>query len=569
MPNTAASSISTTDQPSIESNTKPALAKMRSRLFNLFQPRQFNSNILHKPRPPVDYPTIPPQSLFANTQNGHLNSLNSVVRQQQQQPAEITTTTTTTTTVKPTESKLIESSTESYPQTQSSNSPELNKQEQLNRPTTTSSPVDAVSSEDKQRFNAQYNQLNSQYEKSKQIQPTNDNLLAVASSSRFHSVLNSNEERIVNNKSNDDRPDKKADQLSTIDSKESKSSNSDERSDERSKDKTFKSKQEAIITGPLKLEEIFRDFDEAASKNDTTSLENRPESSTVSSSSSVRSDDKSESQLDKQSSKESTKVTYDESRPTNVSSDRAYADHTQPTELSLIEPTIDENDGLIVRKFSDVIEIVDHKNVEIEDKNLDQSKDDHHSTRDHVPVENSPSKGQTTTIKESDSNKQSTVDRSDFIEIPTAGTVTDKLTESRSTNDKPIIEVKPIEVKPTDKLEDKSIDKLEDKPINDSNDKSMNRSADNSSNKSTDRTSDETTVRSMKENPITDRPMIDKSSDKAAEVTEVNDKLFEDKLVEDKSIVNDNYETTTVARSMNDDLLESAKYTYPINFMIE
>ena len=434
-----AATTTTTELPlSIELNTKPSLAKIRSRLFNLFPPRQFNSNS-HKTRGPVDYPTLTPQSLFNNLNNLNSNLFN-------QQP----TTTSPTAKSLIDNNKLIYTSTESYPQIRSSILPEnqlANSERQSNLQTTTaSSPVD--------NFND---------DKTK-IQSSNDNLLAVASSSRFQSVINSNEEKVLN----------KLDKLKKEETKLNGNAKGVINKNENQPIETTTAN--SINIGPLNIEEIFSEIGES---NDTNN----------------NNEDKNKQELIKMN-KNATKLTTEQSLIINN-------EEANLTESSIID---EANDGLIVKKLSDVIENLsddetndknDRSSIDslIENKYLPKiifSTDLDDKLSDDRPID---AKGE---IKE---DKKSTLNRqNDFKEIPT-GSAIDRFTEinAKSSSEKLI--------------DDKVIDKLTE---------------------------------------VIDRLVEEKAIEDKSSVT----------------IVNDHFETTTVSNK-DESSSKLNSYTYPIEYMIK
>ena len=586
---------STTESPSVELNPQHKIAKIRSRLFNLFQPRPFNSNILHKPRP-VDYPTLTPQSLFS------LN-LNSVVQ-------------ATSTTTRPA-NKLIYSSTESYPQIQSSLLPQSGS-EQSNAQVTTSSPVDSLL-KTKEDLN----------DKSK-IQPTNDNLLAVASSSRFHSVLNSNQEKVadkleksekvepikepVSNKQLEDKLNDKDDFKidSKIDSKIDLKNPSDnlKAGNQNAGRKESAGKEEAALTGPLNLDEIFSDFVEPTNETEANTASSLPDGKEV--------------------NKES--ISKSDLKPDQVNGDQAV----QPT----TESSIDEGDGLIVRKISDVIEsISDEPNDRPSDRLNDRPNDsldagdkqdqprtaptDHSdSTAKSSAKDNDPrlsshrSEGHSAksedSLKTSDKqlDKQSAKSSSDnteksakFIEVPTGAnrsaedrTKSERITREKLTNEK------------SKERQEKAIGD-QSTGAKSANDRSLIQSI------SYRLESDKSSDKPASGRPVNDRPLADKAvsdrtesgrveSDKIVSDKTVGDKILSDKLLTDKSLgdktatdkpdkamnepasrpvevierfVEDtpedppttmgDYETTT-SKFGADDESKLNRYTYPIEYMI-
>lgn len=646
---------STTESPSIELSPvhKPAMAKIRSRLFNLFQPRPFNSNILHKPRP-VDYPTLTPQSLFS------LNS-NSLV-----QPPQAATSTTTG---KPGPSnKLIYSSTESYPQIQSSLLPQ-SAGEQTNVRATTSSPlVDGGLLKTKEDLNAS--------DKSK-VQPTNDNLLAVASSSRFHSVLNSNQEKLadklekseksvngneaikeaVSNKQSEDKLSDKVDDShfeslteSPSDSLNEGNKNANEK--QTAGDKESAGKEEAALTGPLNLDEIFSDFGEPANETtyEASTASNLPDG-----------DKEANKVVNKEATKETVKTeTVDKSdlklTPDQVSADQALHNDT-PTESSI------DGDGLIVRKISDVIESLSD---EVNDGLLDAG-DKHDqprtaastaqsdstaksSTKDNDPQIQDKSSSQlinrppaseghskspdsrllkeasptmTTILLDSwpadRSSKSSSdkpgIDKSNkFIEVPTTGTTVDRSAEDRakrerltreqlmkSQNEKSTRLLKEMATRERSPKSDQSIsyrlesdrltnDRLaKDKTVSDrlpsdkpASDRPLSDSDKTQSDKADKIVSDKFVgEKAINEEVLSERVVNEKNlneknrSEKASKARNVKDSRPEEvteRFVEDTpdepptTLMNENYETTTVKK--NDDESKLNSYTYPIEFLI-
>lgn len=456
-------------------------------------------------------------------------------------------------------------------------------------------------------------------------QPTNDNLLAVASSSRFHSVLNSNQEKVADklekaekiasnnepikeetiaNKQSEDKLNDKADDLRNFKNANENASDNLKESNQKQAPRDKEIKEEATLTGPLNLDEIFSDFGEPANETSTAS-----------------------SMFDKETNKESAKTDKAELKPDQVSSTSDQAVHNEPP----TESSVDESDGLIVRKISDVIEsISDEPNeksslndgLDAGDKQdpraalLTDQSDSKSSTKDNDPQDKPSGRPFSEGHSKSDDNLDASMpykqpadqaskpsDRPDieesnkFIEVVTTGRTIDRSAEDRAKKERltreklmKSLNEKSLNERPSQALRQQSVAATVQAIVpvaKSANDKSISYrlESDKLPNDRSDKPlSDRTeSVRVESDKIVNDKFSSDKSSsdkssnDKSAKdkamnerseggrPAEVTERFVEDTPDDPTTTIMSDYETTT-ARIDGGSRLNA--YTYPIEYMI-